>query len=265
MGQNIQLPLATALLASEWMTRQKNRTLQVVAGVLVALSATLKLFPVLVVVFYVLVKPRLTKVGVVVGLAIGLLLPFLYYGPATALDLYQGFFHNLTRYHQKNSLVENLGILCLPSLLATWIKPWFPTTSPGPLILVAQVVIAGWFFLSVLRRKSKFTARESLHYWSLCLALTAFLNPSSRQEYFILYVPAFCSLVEKWQLDQLKVNLRTGLFASFCLIGFTTKTFLGQYWNNTLHGWRVPVIGMALLCLTLGVALRFSRRFHHAG
>jgi len=90
-----------------------------------------------------------------------------------------------------------------------------------------------------------------------------FLTPSTRPHYFIFYVPAFISLAEIAREHMDRVFLWASLFVAVLLIAFTAEGVVGKSFNDFLEGLKVPVMGMAILCLGLQFALwsRWRRRF----
>jgi len=80
----------------------------------------------------------------------------------------------------------------------------------------------------------------------------ALLNSTSRPDHFIFYVPAFCALVDLWRTQFVSLWDRLGTGISVALIAFTAQFVVGsRELNNQLELWRVPVIGMIVLCVVL--------------
>ena len=67
-SNNIQLMLACVLLLAEILAQKKNPALQTLGGSLCSLAAAIKVFPLFIAVYYLLVKPRPVRLGVILGL-----------------------------------------------------------------------------------------------------------------------------------------------------------------------------------------------------
>jgi len=93
--------------------------------------------------------------------------------------------------------------------------------------------------------------------------MMALLNSSTRPDYFIFFVPAFASIVEIWQNHKVGWSYISATLLSIFLIAFTTEWVLGsKELNNLVESWRVPAVGMIVLCIILHMLLRrtdFSR------
>lgn len=256
-SNNIQLMLAVMLLLSEVWASGGNKTRQFLAGFLVALAGTIKIFPLFIVVFYFLTKARSVRSGIVLGLSFALVAPVLVFGYSDTLNLFQGFYQNLASYHRENDLIKIVDILCLPSLFARILMPFVDPTTVSWITKGFIVGISLLFYSYAWRQRANRAHRFQLHLWSLGLALMTLLNPSTRPHYFIFYIPAFCCLVEWWNENRLSRWAWAGTWVSFALISFTVEWIVGgKTLNNFLEGLSLPTLGMVLLCVLLVVGLR---------
>lgn len=248
-SNNIQLMLAAVILIAEALTYSSSSRALFLAGVLVSLTASIKMFPLFLVVYYFLVKPNATRIGVVAGMLFAQALPFLYFGWNDGLLFYRDFISNLTTYDKQNSLTGVNDILCLPSLVARW----FPEMSGWLSKVLILVVSAAFYLWAWLKRDRKDLA---IHFWALANALMVFLNPSTRPHYFIFYVPAFCSMVVFGMRKHKDAPTAQWLTGVACLlIAFTAEGVVGKNWNEYLESRSYPTLGMLLLCGILTKAL----------
>jgi hypothetical protein len=256
-SNNIQLMLAATMLGAELLTRVNAPIPQFLAGILVMAAAGVKVFPIFIATFYLLGKPRAVRYGVYVGTALVVALPFLYFGKADALTLYEGFFRNLTSYNTENSLAKVPDILCLPSLLTRWFSVETLYPDLGPKVIKGVIVALSFVFFYFAWKKQKAlpkeqAQRESVHLWALAMALMVLFNPSTRPHYFIFYVPAFCSLLEMAKVQVMTRWFLMGSLASATLlIAFTAEGVVGKTINDQLEAWSVPTVGMIILCVAL--------------
>jgi hypothetical protein len=263
-SNNIQLMLAAVLLGAELLTRVRAPLPQAAGGVLVMIAAGVKVFPIFIATFYLLGKSRPVRYGIYLGTVLVLGLPFLYFGKADALLLYQGFFRNLTTYNTENSLAKVPDILCLPSLLTRWfsVETFYPEI--GPKVIKGVIVALSFLFFFFAWKKQKAlppaeASRESIHLWALAMALMALFNPSTRPHYFIFYVPAFCSLLEMAKVQVMTRWFLVGsVISATLLIAFTAEGVVGKTINDQLEAWSVPTVGMIILCIALA-KYAFSR------
>ncbi len=247
-SNNIQIWLAAILLAAELMSRAESRRTAFSAGLLVALTVHIKVYPVFLALYYFLTACRSMRWGILSGGLIFLVLPFGFFSPESAVSLYRGFFANLTTYGAENSLTVVPDILCLPSLIARTLSAWLTPTQIASTTAMITSVVSGAFLLWAWRRRSKPTPTT----WEMAWLLMALLNPSTRVHYFIFYVPAFCL----WTQSLSRKNiLNSAAFAtSVALIAFTTEFVVGKSLNNRLEQLSLPTWG--ILILAAGV---FSR------
>jgi len=248
-SNNIQLMLATLLVLAEKLVRSPKNRNQILGGLLVSVSAGIKVFPAFLVAYYFLAKNKNCKKGILLGFFLVVALPFLFLGPEQAVFLYRGFFSNLTTYSAENSLTKTNDILCLPSLLA---RLNLDSLSINLVVLVISALFFGWVVLS--KRTFEKTGNEP-HLLALAWALSVFLNPSTRPHYFIFYIPAFCSVLEIIYKKGKTLGLKIGLILSTLLIAFTAEGVVGKAWNESLEAASVPTYGVILLCAILGWAI----------
>lgn len=260
-SNNIQLMLAALLLVAELKSREDVKSQQIIAGGLVAIATMIKVFPLFIAAFYLLVKPKWVRAGLVFGFIATGVLPLLFFGFSDGVMLYREFFSNLTTYTVENSLTKVPDILCLPSMVTRILSPanTVPTPAVESIAKGAALLVSAVFFLWVslkLLKKQLQDARYSLHVWALACALMVFVNPSSRPHYFIFYVPAFCSVLEILYLEQRGRVPSTLIFISTLLVAFTTDLFTGKSLNDTLEFQNVPTWGLLCACVALLVTLK---------
>jgi alpha-1,2-mannosyltransferase len=253
-SNNIQLMLATLLLAAEQLTRSSSATKQAMGGLLVTFAAGIKVFPAFLVIYYFLAKNWTCRRGILVGLVVVLAAPFLCFGGDQALFLYKGFYSNLTTYSVENGLTQVRDILCLPSLLARF----------GVTDKISKAIILGLsalFYLWVLKARPLFNnQRTQGHFLAMAWSLSVFLNPSTRPHYFIFYVPAFCSIVEIFYAYPISKIWKFALALSTLMIAFTAQGVTGRKLNEVLEFSNVPTYGMLLLCLVLAAGISIQQK-----
>ena len=255
-SNNIQLLLSALLFGSELLSRKENKGVQLIAGILLSFAVGLKVYPLFLVGYYAAVKSRWVNAGVVLGGIIVVLSPLLPFGWAGTLELYRGFYVNLSTYGKDNGLLTVVDINSLPSMLARFTDPWFtPAQSAKLTQAVTLIVSLGYFgFCAFVRRFSPEFKRLEVHLWALGLALMIFLNPSTRPHYYVFYVPAFASLGHFIKLSH-KKDLAVCFLLSVLLVAFTAEGVVGKRLNDDWEAWSIPTIGMLLLCLALGMAI----------
>lgn len=260
-SNNIQLMLAAALLLAELKTRQDSAFSQGLAGILVAFCSMIKVFPFFIAVFYLLVKPRWVKAGVLLGLVLATVLPFLFFGFDNGFMLHREFLSNLSTYSHENSLTRVSDILCLPSMITRILSPgtlppekWVESIAKGATLLFSAVFFL-WVSLQFLKHQLR-DPRYSLHVWAFALAMMVFLNPSSRPHYFIFYIPIFCSVLELFLGEGRKSFAMALVWTSTLLIAFTTDFFIGKSLNDTLEFKNIPTVGFILVIFALMLGLR---------
>lgn len=255
-SNNIQLMLAAVLVWAEIFRQSERSSGPFVAGVLVALMAAIKLFPAFIAVLYFLGTSPKVRWGLIIGSAIALIAPFLFYGWNDGLFLTQDFYRNLTTYGAENPLNRTPDILCLPSLLervgvsATGVR-WL------------GIGIAALFFWVAYRYPRLHDNVGSRELWGVGMALMTFLNPSSRPHYFIFYVPAMASLAEfALATSPVRKGATAGIVLSLLLIAFTMEGVVGKHWNNQMEFWNFPTYGMAILiAMTAYLLLKRGQSF----
>lgn len=246
-SNNIQLMLIAILIGAEVLSRKENASLlkgPFAAGLLVALASWIKVFPAFMAVYYVLAKPMKAKMGVIVGFFVGLIVPFFFFGTESGLQLYKDFYNGVSTYGNENTSPD---IMCLPSL----VERFFTYVVPASKAVISWTTrilslgIAGVFFAIVY-----FSKRRGIHLWAAAMALTAFLNPSTRPHYFIFYVPAFASAIQMvWFEKEVAVSRWAHgvvLTLSVLLVAFTTDAVLGKHLNDRVELLSLPTLGSAL-------------------
>jgi hypothetical protein len=253
---NIQLMLCAALIAAEYLSHERKEDFQLVAGILVALCAAIKVFPAYMLLYFLLMKPTRVRVGLAAGLSLAVLLPVLVFGIDGAWTLFQGFHANLFTYQSDNPLTRIPDILCLPSFLARIMAALSVSPILQKIIMATAVGIVGggtllWTWLN--RKQIRRDDDLALHAFSLAMAVMALINPSTRVHYFIFFVPAFCSVwvLMKRARGLLRKDVACGLAFVFVTVSLTTQGVLGKTLNDQLEHWSVPTIGLIALTVML--------------
>jgi hypothetical protein len=259
-SNNIQTMLGATLMGCELLTRKRDGrgVSAFLGGFLCSLIAAIKMFPLFIAAYYFLCRPKEVKAGVVAGFLTALVLPFVTFGKSAGLILYTGFWQNLTTYQDDNSLTRVPDILCLPSLVAR-LSNGSPYTSLY--IKISILAVAAAFFYFAWRHSLK-KSDDGLHLWALAMALSVFLNPSTRPHYILFYIPAFGSLFlflreempERWLVV-------ASIFISVLLIAFTAEGVVGHNLNDQMELMSLPTYGMIIVCclLPLEIFLRTRR------
>lgn len=255
--QNIQLPLMAVLLFCEVLRDQKSLAAQWAGGALWAFVAPVKLFTLFMTCFYFLVANQVTRRGILAGLFASLALPLVFFGPDNGLLLYKRLYWSLITYHGTYPLGERPELLSLPSLLTKWGGLFVPRILIQPVVTLFTCGFGLLFFVFVWKKRGNRSPEFQRHLWALSVSLMVLLNSTSRPDYFIFYVPALCSLVELWRSAKDDRLLPVGILVSLLLIAFTSEWVVGsKAVNNQVESWRVPVVGMVLLCAMLSGKLR---------
>ncbi len=268
-SNNIQLMLATVLLSAELLAQRDSAAARFWAGVLVALTAAIKVFPLFLCAFYFITRSRAVRVGLVAGLAFSVVLPFLVFGPEVASAQFHGFFHNLATYHEDNSPIKVRDILCLPSMLSRWLTPDAVAQATGQASASAQWIVrivvgtlSVLFLLSAWRGSravSPATDRTPLYWWALAMAMMTFLNPSTRPHYFIFYLPAYCAALDILYRQTAQLWLQVGVVVSAMLVALTTQGVLGKALSFQAEMHSLPTMGALILCAALALAVSQTR------
>lgn len=251
-SNNIQLMLAVILLGAQLLSRSKNTLGPLIAGVLVAGAAHVKVYPAFLAVFYFLTGRPALRWGVAGGAVGFALLPFAVFGIPLGTTLYSGFLENITIYGTDNPLTRVSDILCLPSLLARTLEPYASSSTVLAVTWSLTFLVSMAFFLWAWRRRGGDTPP-----WEIAWLLMAFLNPSTRVHYFVFLVPAFC-----WWLEKLDVKSARQLFffvTSLLLVTFTVEGVVGRTLNNRLEYLNLPTWGI-LVALFSVVILKIRAR-----
>ena len=236
-SHNVQLMFAAILVWAEIGSRQSNKIKQAAAGAVVVLLTAIKIYPGFIALYYLLRRPNPVRYGLLIGTALAALIPILTFGPRLGAYLPFEFVKTALTYHHVYDLGLDTVSLSLPSLLARWAPQlWLDYE----LIPIVVGIIAALFFV---RRP----APEPRN-WALALALMGLLNSTTRPDYFIFFVPAFCALSELRN----SISTKVGIAISLLLIAFITEwTLQSRDLSHRLESWRVPVLGIMLLCSLL--------------
>jgi hypothetical protein len=257
-SNNIQLLLAAFLFGSELLSQRENRFAHIVAGMFLSFAIGLKVYPLFLVGYYAAVKSRWVNLGVLLGGVLVIFSPLALYGVSGTLELYRGFYQNVTTYGRDNGLLTVVDINSLPSMLARFTQPWLHPEQSARLTQVITVILSlGYFgFSALVKRFSPDFKRLEIHLWALGLALMIFLNPSTRPHYYLFYVPAFVSLGHFIKSSKPRLDLVASFVGAVLLIAFTAEGVVGKTINDEWEAWSIPTIGMLLLCVALFVAIR---------
>ncbi|MBI1860836.1 MAG: DUF2029 domain-containing protein [Deltaproteobacteria bacterium] len=248
-SNNIQIWLGALLLLAELLSRRPDFWGPFLAGLLVALTTHIKVYPLFLVVYYFISAGKVMRVGLLSGLVGFALLPLLFFGPNKGADLYRSFFLNLTTYSAENSPIQVSDILCLPSLIARLLDGSPLALFAGAFTKVITVVASATFFLWCFRTRLR---RDQ---WVLAWLLMALLNPSTRVHYFVFLIPAFAYWAERVSFQR---PLDLTLYAlSILLVAFTMEGVVGKALNNRLEYWNLPTWGIVILAI--GVVTNLMR------
>lgn len=250
-SHNVQLVIAACLVCGEYWRRDKRAWVRFMSGWPTALAGVVKVFPLFVSLFTFLRGDRKVRIGIMTAGVVGVALPFAYFGFKPALNLYQVFVGNLGSFHDYAPLTKDAVTLSLASFVATWFSPWIGMSGASLVTTVVSAILVIWFLFVI--------KRDGIHYFSLGLALMALVNSTTRPDYFIFFVPAFASLAQIWHERRPSVWFVVGVGSSLFLIDLIAEWTLGsRELGHQLELYRLPVIGMMILCLTLCLATRTS-------
>lgn len=246
-SNNIQLILAALLLGGEVLTQSSQRRYQILAGVLVTIPTGLKVYPLFLLPLFWLTKSKPTRVGILLGLALIIFLPYLTFGPAHAQELYARFFENVTTYGREN---RSEDLMSLSAFCANYFAPLWGESSAAAISRAAMLLISAVFYcfvlVCVLRRAVGTQAR---HFFALAMATMVLVTPSTRPHYLFFLVPAFISIAEL-AFARRAYALLGGLSVAFAAIALTAEGVVGHTLNQWLERWKFPVWGILLLtCL----------------
>ncbi len=88
------------------------------------------------------------------------------------------------------------------------------------------------------------------------MAVMVFINPSSRPDYLVFYVPAIAALGEMWLNGERPRWALPALLLSLAPISLCTEWVWGSRdLNHAIEAMRVPVLGMMGLMALLAVML----------
>ena len=253
-SHNVQLMFAAILVAAEWGSRSKVKTTQVISGVLISLCASIKIYPAFIAIYYLLRRPSTVKAGLILGGLISLVVPLFVFGFAEGVSLPAQFVENALHYNRVYDLAKDTVSLSLPSLLTTWLPPYW--VSYGAVIFITGTSSLLFFIWAFLTRQEDELLNER-HFWAFLWSMMALLNSTTRPDYFIYFLPAFASLGVLIQTQPKKIVYRYGILVSVLLISFITEWVLGSRdLTHYLEGLRIPVLGIMTLCLMQFMALR---------
>ena len=251
MGQNINLPLCAALIGIELLRQKNSKTGYWAAGFLSAIVGWTKIFPAFVTVFYFLLGPKELRLGTILGFIVGLISPWLFFGSG-GIDLYSYFYQTLTIYHEKNLIFSN-STLNLPGWIAVWGRPWFSQSILSLLIALVPAIVMVIFLALMMQDPLKKEKSIEFSYWTLAVSLMAFLNSSSRPDYFMFYLPGFCCVISQWK-ESRRLE-KCCLLGAFLFISLTQQAMVGRDLNIRLQDARIPVVGIALLIVAQVMSL----------
>ncbi len=256
--QNIQLFIAATLLICEWL-RQQGKSAQFLAGILCTLVATLKLYPLFIVGYYLLVGPKFLRRGIGIGILLVFALPLAYFGGAEGLSLFERCGSSLGTYHGTYPLAQRPELLSLPSLFASWTEKSLPAElrTLNGIILVGAIALAFYAYTWKMRKSA---VCFQTHLWALAMGLSVLLNSTSRQDYFIFYLPSFASVMALSLEKRPHWLVYLGTTVGVLLMSFTTEwVVFSKSLNDQLELWRIPVLGMLSIC---GVLASFIVRIN---
>jgi hypothetical protein len=259
-SNNIQIMLATLLVVAEYLTYSKKKSHLLAAGALCVAAASIKIFPIFLVAYYIGTKPWPVKWGIIGSTILFHLLPFVAFGYDGAMAIYHDFFVNLGTYEKDNSLIRVADILCLPSLIARLTYSWDPDGKIAAemtrwLTLGISASFFGWiFFKNKISLTKDLLGRDG---WAMAMALMALLTPSTRPHYFIFFLPAYCTLMVLSHRRLISKAWIGATVLSVIAIAFTAEGVTGKKLNDYLEFQSVPTWGMILLLITLWYAIHF--------
>ena len=221
---------------------------------LISLCASIKIYPAFIAIYYLLRRPSTVKAGLILGGLISLVVPLFVFGFAEGVSLPAQFVQNALQYNRVYDLAKDTVSLSLPSLLTTWLPPYW--VSYGAVIFITGTSSLLFFIWAFLTRQEDELLNER-HFWAFLWSMMALLNSTTRPDYFIYFLPAFASLGVLIQTQPKKIVYRYGILVSVLLISFITEWVLGSRdLTHYLEGLRIPVLGIMTLCLMQFMALR---------
>ncbi len=244
---NIQLFFAAGFILAEWLSEQENKLYQIGGGIIVSLLAAIKFFPGFLILLYWLTKNNRVRLGTVMGALLAVLLPVLTFGWETAFALHKDLAESLHLYHSTYPLSSQIFFLSLPSLLATWLEPFFSTPVIETVTRIINVTLSVLFYAVAWKHREN--KQLAPYFFASGLALMTVINTSTRVDYYVFFLPAFCVLVQFWQQSEKKeilFKVATALcFSTMYLI--SEWTLQSRDLNHQLEAIRIPVVGMLLL------------------
>lgn len=248
---NIQLFFAAGFILSEWLTEQENNFLPILGGVILSLLTAIKFFPGFIVLLYWIIKNNRVRLGTILGALLSIMLPILTFGWETAWALHKDLAESLHLYHSTYPLGSQIFFLSLPSLLATWLGPWLSTPAIENTTRAINITLAGLFYFAAWKQRNNKVLAPYL--FALGLALMTVINTSTRVDYYVFFLPAFCVIVEYWQQSETKALLfKATTLLCFALMYLISEwTLQSRELNHQLEAIRIPVVGMLLMLVLL--------------
>ncbi len=248
---NIQLFYAAAFILAEFLTQSKKSSFQFLGGVLISLIASIKFFPGFIVLLYWIIKSNRVRLGTIAGAALAVLIPVLAFGWETGIGLHFDLKESLHLYHSTYPLKNQIFFLSLPSLLATWLSPFLVLSQIEAITLILNLSLSLLFFVFAWKQRNNLEAHSYL--FALGLALMTIINTSTRVDYYVFFIPAFCVLTELWQ-DSGVSKLKASTLIAFALMYLVSEwTLQSSELNHRLEAYRVPVVGMLILLASVWI------------
>jgi len=252
---NFQLVLMALFSLAELGTRSNRAWPRFAAGMLVVFVSSIKVFPAFIAVFYYLTKTKAVRVGLLVGALVALLSPMALFGWEVGARLSFDFVRHLGEFHKVYTLEETFN-LSLASLIATWFK-FLGQATVQIVTLALSLFIGGGFLWYAAKTKQSPEPRHATHVWAFAVALMALLNSGSRADYFIFYLPAFCSVAEYLLFRRAGAWFWSATLTAAAIFALLTEWVLqSRELNHRLEDMRIPVVGMLILCVLLVRVIR---------
>lgn len=223
----------------------------IVAGALMAAAVVFKVYPALILCFFIWDK----QWKMVFSSLIFIL--FLYLGLPIIVN---GYTDGIVLLHNQYTVLSNFGShwplnsTVFQNLTATMLRA-FPGLEPKHILIPSFLVVFAAFLPSFLKKRTEVKEPFRSKMFFLILALTPILTPVSWYNMALFYAPviAYMTCLSIMKKDRLATTMTVAYIVMFCM---TTPGILGNRMNDTLELYAVPFIGVALMVFGYIVRIR---------